>query len=685
MSNYRDDVSASQTSTLADTLDAIVNLFDPSLTPADQLAPLLKQLVTDTGSSAGMLWQSNDDDRSFRLTQVVNISVDGLSADSPHIMAELSEVEEVLEEHSCILNGPLPTDQADPNCQLGQLMLSHFQLRIPVIWDGSSVAVLTLFQPVNHPEHETWDIGALEAINQTIQRWSDWSESNTLYDRINTGARVVALSQVVTRNIDQTQVAYDVANELREYFGFGRVSLAIFRGETCHIQAVSGQTIFDKRSPSITRIQQLAAKVAKTKAPLNHPEDDDVLPPQLTLLLEKYYDVADTKSISLIPLVHKPEPTEDPNDLSAVVRDRDSSPGNCVGVVIIEGIRDALTSDEIQPAWREVETIITNTVANARSHEGLFLMPVWRQLGKGADVFRGHKKNKALAICGAIVFCFLILTLFPATLKLRSQGTIQPVQRSQVYAETEGIISRLLVEDGDIVTKDQLLIELVNPELGAQIAEVQGTLIEAEQRYRTILLQRTRQRFANKEELRERIRESAGLEGKVLGLKEQLTLLREKQSQLQIKSPVAGQVVTWDVLRRLGGRPVVPGQQLLTVANPNGDWELELRMPDKRSGHLIRAWNDSDANERPAASYVLKSEPTRIHSGVVRDVAASANVHDEDGNVVRVYVDLDKTPAGRVRPGTEVIAHVHAGRHSLGYCKLYEFFDWIHRMSFSHL
>ena len=68
------------------------------------------------------------------------------------------------------------------------------------------------------------------------------------------------------------------------------------------------------------------------------------------------------------------------------------------------------------------------------------------------------------------------------------------------------------------------------------------------------------------------------------------------------------------------------------------------------------------------------------------DVSPSSDVDDKDNdNVVRVRVRLsDETYAkiGSAKPGTTVIGHVHCGTASIGYCKLYEFFDWVQRAWF---
>ena len=75
-------------------------------------------------------------------------------------------------------------------------------------------------------------------------------------------------------------------------------------------------------------------------------------------------------------------------------------------------------------------------------------------------------------------------------------------------------------------------------------------------------------------------------------------------ADLEVYSPIDGQIVTWDLKNRLEGRPVQRGPALLRVANPEGDWELDLHMPEDRMGHIARARNAADAAQGAAAGHL---------------------------------------------------------------------------------
>jgi len=85
-------------------------------------------------------------------------------------------------------------------------------------------------------------------------------------------------------------------------------------------------------------------------------------------------------------------------------------------------------------------------------------------------------------------------------------------------------------------------------------------------------------------------------------------------------------------------------------------WEIELRIPDKRAGYLLRTWKETQSIHQPvSASFVLTSDVSRVIQGQVREVSPSSNVDDkENENVVRVRIKLSEeafAELGRARPG----------------------------------
>ena len=181
----------------------------------------------------------------------------------------------------------------------------------------------------------------------------------------------------------------------------------------------------------------------------------------------------------------------------------------------------------------------------------------------------------------------------------------------------------------------------------------------------------------------------------------QLELLLEKKKQLEVRSPIKGQVVSWQIKERLFKRPVEKGQLLLTVANGEGELELDVMMPEDRMGFVMRAKkekleeaerekaaggeNAANVDSRLDASYILATNPSARHHGKVIDIVPSAHVQGEEGNVVLVKVSLDKNDHEQLdlRQGATVTAKIDCGTASIGYCWFHDLIAFVEKKWFS--
>ena len=134
-------------------------------------------------------------------------------------------------------------------------------------------------------------------------------------------------------------------------------------------------------------------------------------------------------------------------------------------------------------------------------------------------------------------------------------------------------------------------------------------------------------------------------------------------------------VIPWDVKRTLANRPVAVGQVLMTVIQPDGRWELELMMPERRIGHVNTA--QKEISEDLTVTFVLATDPGKTYEGKVKWIDRTPRVEGDEGTVVRVLVDIDEQAIQDLRPGASVTADIHCGRSSLGYVWFHEVFQWV--------
>ena len=183
----------------------------------------------------------------------------------------------------------------------------------------------------------------------------------------------------------------------------------------------------------------------------------------------------------------------------------------------------------------------------------------------------------------------------------------------------------------------------------------------------------------------ERIRlrgETEELEQELETLDLEYDLLKEKREMLKIRSPIDGEVMmSWDVQKSLDRRPVTTGQVLMSVADPESDWELELYMRESRSGHIRNARADKDLRAKYEGAgervlYVLKTDPGNERVGTIREIKENTELHQDEGSIIKMKVKIDREDIGNPHPGATVTAKVYCGRKPLGYVWFHEAWEW---------
>lgn len=479
-----------------------------------------------------------------------------------------------------------------------------------------------------------------------------------------------AFSRAVHASLDLEATCHAVANETRRLLDCDRVCVAVTRGQRSTIRAISGLATIDSRSSTVRALEKLAAAVGAMGEPLWYADGDGTreLPPQVEEALEEYVDLSHVKFLGLLPLA-----TEVPPDPA-----RTSSPASTrVGVLIVERVSAIGDRRPAEARAASAAPHVALALANAAQYEGLFLLPLWRALGRAQALLFGKWRNKTLLGLGVAVVVLLILALVPADFALEARGVLLPVRRREVFARADGDITAVHVRHGEQVQASDLLVELRSTEL-----ETRGAALEGERLATREQLDAVEEALLGRRGLTETERvhlhgERHRLAQQLSALELQWTLHEQMLEELQIASPIAGEVVTWDVDDLLLERPVRRGDVLLSVVEPGGEWELELEMPEDRMGHIGRA-RHQQGPELPV-DFVLATDPGKKLTGTVSDVEQSAEVRGEEGNTVLVRVEIDRGDLTEPRYGAEVVARVHCGQRSLGYVWFHDVWAFVQK------
>ena len=285
----------------------------------------------------------------------------------------------------------------------------HLLVLAPLVGDQGVEAVVEVFQRPN--AQPATQRGYLRFLVQMCELAAEWVKSQKLRqfsDRHSLWAQADQFSRLVHHNLDLRETAYTIANEGRRLIGCDRVSVALRKGSKCRVEAVSGQDTVERRSNAVTLLSKLATRVMKSGEPLWYDGNTEDLPPQIESVLDEYVDESYTRMMAVLPLKRpetKADAARDPSDVDPQETKRREE---FIGVLIIEQIETSLPRSVLDPRVDLVYEHCCRAVANSQEFHNLFLMPLWRTIGKTAWIIRARALLKTIAITSGVlaVLCF---------------------------------------------------------------------------------------------------------------------------------------------------------------------------------------------------------------------------------------------------------------------------------------
>lgn len=531
----------------------------------------------------------------------------------------------------------------------------------PLIVEQEPIGVIEVFQrPGAGP---TTQRGYLRFLVQMTELAGEYLKSRrlrALYDQQSLWRDLEEFIRAAHGKLDVTDVCFAVANEGRRLIGCDRVSVVLARGRRFRVECVSGLDTLDRRADEVRRLARLAGVVAKAGEPFWTRSGDEP-PPQIEQALAEFVDSAHARMVGVLPLRRGGE------------GDSDGRPGKPFGALVIERFHDARIEESLKQRAEMAAAHGGDALANAIAHSSLFLLPVWKALGKATALLRGNNLWKTAAAAGGIACAAAALTLIPADFELASPGILRPANRHEIYAAADGVLVDLPVEHEQAVSQGQVLARLRNTDLEVSIASVLGAKAALEEQVASLERVLLRGKALGSDEQNRLAGELLERREELAAAERQLELYRAKEEQLVVRSPADGQIVTWQVRDLLAWRPVARGQNLMTVVAAEGDWELELHVPEKRMGHIAQAWRAQDGGL--PVRFVLATHPDQRLEGRVVEIRRSAEVTAQGERIVKLRAAFDRRQAPDLRDGAGVTAQIHCGRRPLGYVLFHELFE----------
>ena len=151
-----------------------------------------------------------------------------------------------------------------------------------------------------------------------------------------------------------------------------------------------------------------------------------------------------------------------------------------IGALVVEQMVDSRAPEGFRQRVDVVRSHSSSALTNALEYEGLFLMPVWRAIGKVSRKLFGRALPKTLSISAAVIAAIAALCLIPTDFTLEANGKLRPKTRQNIFAVQDGEIREIEVDDASPVKKDDILVVQESKELDKQREKLLGEMAEAQ-------------------------------------------------------------------------------------------------------------------------------------------------------------------------------------------------------------
>ena len=521
----------------------------------------------------------------------------------------------------------------------------------------------------------------LSQIAQLFQRWHEHRDLNQLSASADKWSHKVDFINEVHQSIDTKETAYAIANEARRLLKADRVSVGKWNGRRCKVIAISSQDRFDNRANVVRKLSKVATSSVAADTKFWITGDTDGIAPEVARKINDYLDESNCRTFAVIPLVKRPD---DAPNLEQKKRRREKPVK--LGALIVEYFDADVTEDQISDDCGLIVNQSQLALNNAKRHNEIFMAPVWKKLGwLQTFLFRDHfaKTMTGLTALAALV---LLMIFLPVELKMNVDGVMHPQIRQNIYAQTQGTVDEIFIEEDSVVEEGAPLMKLRNVDLEVQINQTDNQLLTLKSQMDGLRYQLSAGPRNNNEPDR-----GLDTDAQLETLKEQMAsqkrmklLLGKKKEMLEVNAPLGGSVITRDP-QRLRDYPVSPSQRLLTISKLDGPWELEIKIPQHKIGYIDDAIRRAEAKTKDdgkphllEVTYIVTANPNVTLKGEL--VRISDRTFPDDQGVPHyrgVVRALDIENLEKLRPGAGLTASVFCGKRSLGFRCFYQVWDWI--------
>ncbi|MBI2677538.1 MAG: efflux RND transporter periplasmic adaptor subunit [Candidatus Koribacter versatilis] len=443
---------------------------------------------------------------------------------------------------------------------------------------------------------------------------------------------LVKVSKEITSTLNLDRVLQAVVDGPQEVIPYERASIALDQHGKLQMKAVSGEARVDKTDANIRRLDELMHWVAGVQQEIFATQHEDKIkaaPPSSEEKFRQYFAESGARGFFALPLTDEQ---------------------GRVGIISFE----SSDPDFLNEAHFEMIKVLagqaTVAIRNAEMYKEVPFIGVLEPLLKRRDKFlsmdKHRRRNYMIFAASAAVF----LAVFPLPMRLDGDATVAPAATAQIQPEVAGVVRRVLVTEGQRVTKGTIIAEMEDWDLKTALAAAEAKRADAVAQMSHAL---------------------ATGDSTTAGVKRadadywtaETQRAQQRLEHARLRAPIDGIVATPHV-ENFAGRHLDVGEPFAEVINTNKA-VVDIGIPESEAGLLqegVKGW------------VKLEALPTQTFRGTV-NVVSPMSATEGDHRVYFARVEV-QNPEGSVRSGMQGRGKIEAGWHPAGYVLFRKPFLW---------
>jgi RND family efflux transporter MFP subunit len=606
-------------------IERLTNLYDlskafGSTIDLDELAGVIARKAADFASAeVASLWKL--DTQTGEVVLAATAVNENYDVEAPPPAVGASVVGDLLAQSQPLRRNRV--DPADPLAQENPDYPVRSILALALFEDEQPVGALVVTNKRGrHPEFGPEDEELLGDLARQAVRALHNARQYEAEKKVQELDALLAVSREITATLDLDKVLHTIVNATSALISYDRCAIGILQRGKMRLGAISGSTEVDRKDPDVRRLEDLLQWIFFSGSNVSVTQSEDgSIEADRPETEEKFRAVFQATGLRSF--------------YGVLLSDEEGK----LGALAFESKEPLVFDEETQDLLQILVNQATVAVRNAQLYQQVPLAGFWKPLLEKRRRLREIPQRRRRAWGIGVLLATVLLVAVPWRLRISGPARIAPGQRVTVAAGVDGIVKSVLHREGDHVEAGDALAVLRDESYQAELAEAGAALEIAESD------------MARHQE-RGNAAEMFAAQSRRDELRSKIALAQDRLSRTQIRSPIAGVIVTPHIEQRVG-QFLTAGSELCVVADA-ATVTAEVAVPEG-DATLLRIGQTVSLKMNPYPTHTFRGDVTRVGAEL-----------REEGDQRFVIAETRVTDAGRLlRAGMLGRAKVAVGNRRL--------------------